>query len=59
MTETFQRYGLPERMTMDNGSPCVHGPYGGGFTPLTVSLLRLGVRCSHSLPYHPQTLGYF
>jgi transposase InsO family protein len=21
LTETFQRYGLPERMTMDNGSP--------------------------------------
>ena len=30
LTETFQRYGLPERMTMDNGSPWGDGPYGGG-----------------------------
>jgi transposase InsO family protein len=57
LTETFQRYGLPERMTMDNGSPWGDGPYGGGFTPLTVWLMRLGVRCGHSRPYHPQTQG--
>jgi transposase InsO family protein len=57
LTETFQRYGLPERMTMDNGSPWGDGPYGGGWTPLTVWLMRLGVRCGHSRPYHPQTQG--
>ena len=57
LTETFQRYGLPERMTMDNGSPWGDGPYGGGYTPLTVWLMRLGVRCGHSRPYHPQTQG--
>ena len=27
LTETFQRYGLPERMTMDNGSPWGGDPW--------------------------------
>ena len=56
LTATFRRYGLPERMTMDNGSPwgsdALH-PY----TPLTVWLLRLGIRVGHSRPFHPQTQG--
>ncbi len=56
LTTTFQVYGLPERMTMDNGAP-----WGSDlthcYTPLTVWLIRLGVRVSHSRPYHPQTQG--
>jgi transposase InsO family protein len=48
----FRQYGLPLRMTMDNGAPwgndAVHRD-----TPLTVWLRRLGVRVSHSRPYHP------
>lgn len=56
LTATFRRYGLPERMLMDNGSP-----WGNDrehqFTPLTVWLLHLGVGVSHSRPYHPQTQG--
>jgi hypothetical protein len=56
LTETFQRYGLPERMTMDNGPPWGDGP-GSPHTPLTVWLMRLGVRFGHSRPYHPQTQG--
>lgn len=56
LTSTFQRYGLPERMTMDNGSPwgsdSIHR-----YTPLTVWLIRLGIGVSHSRPYHPQTQG--
>ena len=56
LIETFERYGLPERMTMDNGSPWGDGP-GSPYTPLTVWLMRLGVRCGHSRPYHPQTQG--
>src|SRR5215813_15128117 len=55
-TPTFRQYGLPERMTMDNGAP-----WGDDlqhrFTPLTVWLIRLGVAISHSRPYHPQTQG--
>ena len=56
LTKTFRRYGLPERMTMDNGSPW-GGDDGSGYTPLTVWLVRLGVVVSHSAPYHPQTQG--
>ena len=56
LTAVFRRYGLPERMLMDNGSP-----WGSDrehqHTPLTVWLLRLGVAVSHSRPYHPQTQG--
>ncbi len=51
----FRRYGMPERMTMDNGSPW--GGNADGFTPLTAWLIRLGIRVSHSRPYHPQTQG--
>jgi transposase InsO family protein len=56
LTGVFRHYGLPRKMLMDNGSPwgadAAH-PY----TPLTVWLLRLGVKVGHSGPYHPQTLG--
>lgn len=56
LTATFRRYGLPERMLMDNGSP-----WGNDlehrYTPLTVWLLLLGVGVSHGRPYHPQTQG--
>ncbi len=56
LTGIFRRYGLPRKMLMDNGSPwgsdAAH-PH----TPLTVWLLRLGVKVGHSGPYHPQTLG--
>lgn len=56
LTAIFRRYGLPRRLLVDNGAPWgsdrLH-PY----TPLTVWLMRLGIRVSHSRPYHPQTLG--
>lgn len=56
LSKAFRRYGLPERMTMDNGSP-----WGADarhtLTPLTLWLIRLGIRVSHSRPYHPQTQG--
>ena len=56
LIDTFRRYGLPWRMTMDNGSPW--GDDGvNPYTPLTVWLLRLGIKISHSRPYHPQTQG--
>jgi transposase InsO family protein len=56
LTATFRRYGLPERMTMDNGSPWGNGP-GQPYTQLGVWLMRLGIRVGHSTPYHPQTQG--
>ncbi len=56
LTATFHRYGLPDTLLVDNGSPwgCdLAHPH----TPLTVWLLRLGVGVSHGRPYHPQTQG--
>lgn len=56
LTHTFERYGLPRRMTMDNGTP-----WGGGgfsrFSRLTVWLIEQGIAVGHSTPYHPQTQG--
>lgn len=54
LIQTFRRYGLPWRMTMDNGSPWGEP---GGYTRFELWLMRLGIRVSHSRPYHPQTQG--
>lgn len=56
LTEAFERYGLPWRMTMDNGSPWGNGP-GDPFTPLGVWLIEQDIGIGHSRPYHPQTQG--
>jgi transposase InsO family protein len=56
LTVIFRRYGLPEAILMDNGSPWGNDadhPY----TPLTVWLLRLGVGVRHGRPRHPETQG--
>jgi transposase InsO family protein len=56
LTAIFRVYGLPVRLLVDNGPPWGHtteDPY----TPLTLWLLRLGVRVTHGRPYHPQTQG--
>ena len=56
LTATFRRYGLPERMLMDNGPPW--GTEGQQtLSALVLWLIRLGIRLSHSHPYHPQTQG--
>jgi len=56
LTHTFRRYGLPQRMAVDNGSPW-GDTFDSPYTPLVAWLIRLGVNVSHSRPYHPQTLG--
>jgi transposase InsO family protein len=56
LTIVFRRYGLPDAMLMDNGSPW--GDSGlGPFTAFSVWLMRLGVHVTHGRPYHPQTQG--
>ena len=56
LTGTFEHYGLPDAMTMDNGAPwgsdAAH-PH----TAFTLWLMRLYIRVTHSRPYHPQTQG--
>lgn len=57
LTRTFRHYGLPERMLMDNGSPWGTADAEHALTPLTVWLMRLGIRIAHSRAHHPQTHG--
>lgn len=56
LIEVFKRYGLPKRMTMDNGAPWGYSQY-QSHTRLTVWLIKQGIKVSHSRPYHPQTQG--
>lgn len=52
----FDKYGLPNQINVDNGNPWGNSkllPY----TELTVWLLLLGIRVTHSRPRHPQTNG--
>lgn len=55
LTATFRRYGLPRRMSMDNGPPW--GDTGAAYTAMDVWLMKQGIRVGHSRPYHPQTQG--
>ncbi|MCM7520449.1 IS481 family transposase, partial [Enterobacter chengduensis] len=55
LVSVFERYGLPDRMTMDNGAPW--GDTTGTWTALELWLMRLGIKVGHSRPYHPQTQG--
>src|SRR5215471_3818290 len=56
LIKAFRLYGLPQRITCDNGPPW--GARGRGYyTGLGDWLLRLGVDITHSRPHHPQTQG--
>lgn len=56
LTNTFRRYGLPDALFVDNGSPW--GDSGGSrWTSLRVWLLRLGVDVIYARPFHPQSRG--
>lgn len=56
LINVFNRYGLPKQMNVDNGNP-----WGNSkllrFTALTVWLMQLGIKVTHSRPHHPQTNG--
>jgi putative transposase len=53
---TFRRYGLPEAVFVDNGSPWGDSA-GAPWTRLGVWLLKLGIDVLHSRPFHPQSRG--
>jgi len=56
LTYTFDKYGLPNQINFDNGNPWGNSkllPH----TKLTVWLMQLGVKVTHSRPRHPQTNG--
>lgn len=52
----FERFGLPDRINADNGTPWGTQAR-GGLTTLAVWMIRLGIRLSYSRPLHPQTNG--
>jgi len=56
LEEAFGRYGLPQAMFVDNGTPWGE-PRGEGWTKFAVWLLKLGVQVLYSRPYHPQSRG--
>lgn len=56
LTRTFRRYGLPQRITCDNGSVWRVAGH-NSLSRLEVWLVRLGIQVSHSRPGHPQTQG--
>ena len=56
VTVAFARYGLPQRILVDNGPP--GGTAGAsGLSALEAEWLQLGIAVSHGRPYHPQTQG--
>lgn len=56
LTEAFRKYGLPQRITCDNGPPW-GTPKRESLSTLGAWMIRLGIRLGHSTPYHPQTQG--
>ena len=52
----FRRYGLPDAVFVDNGTPWGDAA-GARWTRFGVWLLKLGVDIRHSRPYHPQSRG--
>ena len=57
LTSIFRRYGLPDRMLMDNGSPWGSANAEPRYTQFELWLMELGIAVSHGRPYHPQTQG--
>lgn len=57
LINVFRQYGLPKKMTMDNGPPWGLGGETRGYTSLEIWLMRLDIYVSHSRPCHPQTQG--
>lgn len=53
---TFEEYGIPDQINVDNGNPWGNSSI-ARHTQLTVWLMRLGIKVSHSRPHHPQTNG--
>ena len=56
LEKVFRRYGLPDAILVDNGSPW-GSDQDHQHTRLTTWLMRLGVKVIHGRPYHPQTQG--
>lgn len=57
LVSAFQRYGVPEAMLMDHGTPWWSTTNGYGLTGLSVRLIEQGIRLYYGRVRHPQTQG--
>jgi transposase InsO family protein len=57
LIQTFRRYGVPDQMLMDHGTPWWDSANRLGLTKISVLLIKQGIRLSHSGIGHPQTQG--
>jgi len=57
LERAFQECGVPEAMLMDHGQPWFNAQSSGGWTQLSVWLMRVGIRLYFSGVRHPQTQG--
>ncbi len=55
--DAMTRHGRPERMLTDNGAVFTGHYRGRGWVALERELVALGIKLTHSKPYHPQTCG--
>ena len=57
MSETLQRYGVPQALLLDHGTPWWSNTNGYGLTRLSVELIKQGIQLLWSGIGHPQTQG--
>lgn len=55
--EAMNCHGRPERLLTDNGAVFTGTPRGDGWVALEREAAALGIKLSHSKPYHPTTCG--
>ena len=58
LEEAFERYGVPDAMLMDHGTPWWNGQHVCGWTRLSIWLMKQGVSLHLAAVRHPQTQGY-
>ena len=52
----FHEFGLPAQINVDNGNPWGSADL-TSYTSLQIWLMKLGIKVTHSAPFHPQTNG--
>lgn len=57
LINAFRRYGMPEAIVTDNGTPWAVTTSRNEYTRLALWLMRLGIRLIRCSEYHPQTNG--
>lgn len=56
LVRIFNEFGLPNQINVDNGNPWGASDL-TSYTSLQIWLMKLGIKITHSAPFHPQTNG--